>query len=388
MRSYHTLRYLSQRHKVWLACFVRPNDCEAFVEHVGQFCERIATVPMPRSRSRDGWAFMRSLIGQEPFLITRDESLAMQEALRGLMKNERFDCIHADQLWMAPYALFAQKLARQSGENPRLVLDQHNAVHLIPERMAENTRNAPVRWALEREARLMRRFEVHTCQQFDELVWVTQEDLQAVKHQAQKLGVAGFDAHSRHNVIPICIDPQSVRPIEPLSTSAVIFFLGGMHWPPNAEGVNWFVRETFPLVEARLQGARFMAVGKSPPKQILKISRVSAPGFVGDVEPYWRQGRVFAVPLRAGGGMRVKILDAWAHGMPVVSTTVGAEGLEYIDGENILIADAAQDFAEAVRRAIQEPGLGERLGQNGRRWVEEQYNWRGVYQAWDRVYPA
>jgi glycosyltransferase involved in cell wall biosynthesis len=162
-----------------------------------------------------------------------------------------------------------------------------------------------------------------------------------------------------------------------------------MHWPPNAEGVAWFAREALPALLARQPQARFLAVGKNPPAGLgagLPEGAVEAPGYVDETEPYWRQSRVFVVPLLAGGGMRVKILDAWARGVPVVSTTVGAEGLTYSPGEDILIADEGPAFAEAAAQVLADDDLARRLAVGGRRTVETHYAWWRVYAAWDAVY--
>jgi glycosyltransferase involved in cell wall biosynthesis len=162
-----------------------------------------------------------------------------------------------------------------------------------------------------------------------------------------------------------------------------------MHWPPNAEGVAWFAREALPSLLQQQPATRFVAVGKDPPAGLgegLPAGAVQTPGYVDDPAPYWRQSRAFVVPLLAGGGMRVKILDAWARGMPVISTTVGAEGLAYTPGEDILIADDGPAFAEAVASVLADDGLARRLAAGGRRTVEQCYAWQRVYPAWDAVY--
>jgi len=388
MRSYYLLRYLSQRYKIVLVCFVRQDDTEAYIDHLRQYCEQVIGVPIFRSLWRDGFAFLKSIFSRIPFLITRDESRAMNRALEEFLQKESFDFIHADQLWMAPYALYAYSLVKNKGENPKTVLDQHNAVHLIPLRMAAEAHNPVIRWLLEREARLMSRYEVETCQEFDRVIWVTNEDYRAVKEKAKQLDSRGFDTVSPHTVIPICIDCDEIQPVQALSKKPVIFFLGGMHWPPNAEGVIWFAREILPLIKNKLPEVEFLVVGKQPPKEILNREGIHTPGFVFDVEPHWQMARVFVVPLRAGGGMRVKILDAWAHGVPVVSTTIGAEGLDYFDGDNILVADTADDLANAMVQGLTKSGYGEQLARNGAAWVAQHYDWKKIYHAWDAIYPS
>jgi glycosyltransferase involved in cell wall biosynthesis len=189
-------------------------------------------------------------------------------------------------------------------------------------------------------------------------------------------------------VIPICIDSQSVQQ-QQQSKSAGLLFLGGMHWPPNADGARWFAEAILPAIRAREPRAQFLAVGRQPPNSLLRPdvkSFVEAPGYVDDPQPYWARSQVFVVPLRASGGMRVKILDAWAQGLPVVATSIGAEGLAYRAGENIIIADTPEAFAEAVLSILRDPDLARRLAAAGRSTVEQHYDWRRVYRLWDPIY--
>jgi glycosyltransferase involved in cell wall biosynthesis len=136
--------------------------------------------------------------------------------------------------------------------------------------------------------------------------------------------------------------------------------------------------------------ARFVVVGKDPPQEVrdlaLQVRNVQVTGYVPDPTPYLAETGVFIVPLHAGGGMRVKIVDAWCWGVPVVATSVGAEGIEVEAGGNALIADEPEALAAAVVRVLEDEALGEALRANGRRWVEARYNWRTVYPAWDAVY--
>ncbi len=375
--------------------FVRPSDRPEAAAHLEQFCERIVTVPMPRSRWRDGLALGRSLVTGEPFLIARDRVPEMAARVRELMKPNQqsaisnLQCVHADQLWMAPYALAAQAEAVKHGYRPKLILDQHNAVHLIPRRLADGTQNPLLRLWLTMEANRMARYESSVCGQFDHVVWVTAEDRQAVQ------AISNQQSAISNSIIPICINPQSVVPIfrRPEASPRQVMFLGGMHWPPNADGVLWFVREVWPAVRERLPEACFLAVGKNPPRELQSgrgslHQSIRAPGYVDDPGECWAAGGVFVVPLRAGGGMRVKILDAWARGVPVVSTTIGAEGIAYQDGEDLLIADTPYEFAGAVARVLTDGDLARRLAAAGRATVERQYDWRKAYGAWDEVYSA
>ncbi len=384
VRAYYVLRHVAERHSVTLASFTRPSDTAEALAHLRAVCARVVGVPMRRARWRDALAAARGTLRGEPVLIARDWMPAMQRALAGLNAETQFDVIHADQLWMAPYALALAKAAR--GRRPRLVLDQHNAVYLVPRRMAEAARSPVARLVWGREARMMARYEARVCGEFDRVVTVTEPDRQALRAL-----YAPGEPPGLKDVIPICIDPAATPPRAHPADEPGILFLGGMHWPPNSDGILWFCREALPRVRAACPDAAVQAVGRQPPAALAALpeaAAIHAPGYVDDTEPYWAQARVFVVPLRAGGGMRVKILEAWARGVPVVSTTIGAEGLDYADGENLLLADTPEAFAQAVSRVLRDEALRRRLAEAGRRTAEARYDWRTVYAAWDGVYAA
>ena len=385
VRAYYTLRHLAARgHAITLVSFMRGSDTLEAVEHLRGYCERVITVPLQRTRRQDVLALGRSLLSGEPLLIARDHVAPMYTCIQALVDEGNFGAIHADQLWMAPYALAARARAEQQFKKPRLILDQHNAVFLIPRRMAAQARNPVTRLGYGRESARMAAFETRTCLAFDRVVTVTDEDqhhLLQLYQNGRRPCFAG--------VIPICLDPGPIPDIRRTTEAAEALFIGGMHWPPNADGVEWFAHEVLPLVRARVPAVRFIAVGKQPPQSLqaeVLAGRIDTPGYAAELQPFWERSSVFVVPLRAGGGMRVKILDAWARGMPVVSTTVGAEGLAYSPGETVLLADSASEFAQAVIRLLTDQALADRLARSGRATLQQHYDWRTVYAAWDAVY--
>jgi glycosyltransferase involved in cell wall biosynthesis len=391
IRSYHVLQYLAAAgHRVTLVAFQRVTDRPEDLEHLRQFCEAVHTMPMHRSRSRDAWHLARSLLTGQPFLVIRDWSSAMAGLIRELLATgtgspqDRFDVIHADQLWMAPYALWARA---QSIDQLRLILDQHNAVFQIPQRLAVFQRSPLTRALLRWEARKLIRYEAIACSHFDCVVTVTPEDRDTLatlitKHQGAN--------RPSFVTIPICIDPTAKLPVSRITRPRRVTFLGGLHWPPNAEGILWFAREVWPQVVRQVPDAVLTVLGKEPPAQLVRQATgdpsCELAYYVPDPVPYLAETAVFIVPLHAGGGMRVKIVDAWSWGLPVVSTSIGAEGLNYRNGENLLIANTSEAFAQAVVRVLTDPRLAACLGAAGRHTVEEHYDWHKVYRAWDRVY--
>jgi len=283
---------------------------------------------------------------------------------------------------MAQYGLSARAMAGPARQ-PKTILDQHNAVYLIPRRLADATGNPVKRMLLSEESRKIARFEVETCQQFDRVVWVTEEDRSAID-----LVSNGQTSRAADPVIPICVDPQGTVPITRQPEAKRVIFLGGMHWPPNAEGIIWFARMVWPLVLKEEPGAKLTIIGKNPPSTFAMdgSDSIELAGYVEDLSHYLSETAVFVVPLHSGGGMRVKILDAWCWGLPVVSTSIGAEGLRYKDRSNLLVADNVREFADAVIRLLGNQPMAKTIGSNGRKTVENHYDWRKVYPAWDEVY--
>lgn len=385
VRAYYVLRHLARNHEVTLVSFVRPTDTPAALAHLQTYCAAVHTVPMLRSRLNDLTWLGQSLVTAQPFLVVRDWVPALAHLLTHLgLEHQPFDAIHADQLWMAPYALWAARHAR--GAPPQLTLDQHNAVYLIAQRMSQQEANPVKRMLMYQEARKLARYERTICRQFDHVMWVTEEDYRAVR----ALGSPSTAPLPQTSVIPICVDPVAEPPIQRQPQARRVTFIGGLHYPPNAQGIGWFAQQVFPQVLQAVPDAILTVIGKQPPALLTRLGlpaqNLALPGFVADVHPYLAESAAFVVPLHAGGGMRVKILDAWRWGVPLVSTTVGAEGIHLQPGQNILLADTPAAFAQATVRLLQQPDVGAQMASAGRQWVIEQYNWHTQYQLWDQIY--
>ena len=379
VRQYYVLRYLSQKHEVTLVSFVRADDQPEHIAHLRTLCTAVHTVPMQRSRWRDARAIVKGLMTANPFVIVRDEIEPMQHVIARQLASDHVDVIHADQVSMAQYGLI--------GRGPRRVLDLHNAMYLVTQRLADNESNPLRRLIARRETRALAKYEAQLCARYDQVVFVTDDDRRAIESQFDRFSVQLPD--DRFSTIPICSDPSDKQPIVPVAKPHRITALGVMFWPPNAEGVLWFAREVWPQVRAQFPDMRLTIVGKNPPPYLSDLNNVDdieVTGYVPDLDRVLAETAAFIVPLRAGGGMRVKILDAWCWGLPIVSTSIGAEGITIRAGENMLVADSAEAFGQAVRRVLGDRELTDRLRRNGRRWIEDNYDWQKTYTAWDDVY--
>jgi polysaccharide biosynthesis protein PslH len=389
VRQYHMLRYLASRHEVTLVAFARPDDPPGSIDHLRGLCADVRTAPLPRSLGGNARAAARGLLTGLPVLVTRDESATLRGLLRELMATP-FDVVHADQLSMAQYGQFAAKEATRRGRQPATLLDEHNAIYLLTERMARDEPHALRRLLLRREAVAFRRFEAGMLRRYDGVLAVTTEVCAALLALVPVPERAALAA--KLMVAPICVDPNEL-PVVPRRPGGppTILHLGTMFWPPNVNGVLWFAQEVLPRVRQAVPRARLVVVGKNPPEEVRRLAAdplIEVTGYAADPLPYLAATDVFIVPLAAGGGMRVKIVEAWARGLPVVSTATGAEGITVSDGKDILIAPDrdTERFAAAVIRVLTDDELNARLRAGGRAAVEACYSWRAVYRKVDLVY--
>lgn len=387
VRAYHVLRHLAANHELTLVSFVRPDDPPAALNHLRSFCQAVHSVPIRRSFAFDLRAVARGLVTGRPFVIERDDRSAMRQCLAQLVRSQSFDLVHADQTAMAGWGRWA---AARMDRRPAMVLDQHNAVHVLARRMAADEPRTWRRQIMQREAAAFARFETHHCSCYDAILTVSEEDRRHLLNLFPPDRSAGLAA--RFVVIPIAVDPTLTDPvIHQTSQAPMILHLGALLWPPNSAGVVWFAREVLPLIHRERPQARFVIGGKQPPTAVRSLAgdpRIQVPGYVADPVPLLAEADVFIVPVHVASGTRVKILDAWQWGLPLVSTRVGAEGLATRAGENILLADTPQDFAQATLRLLDDPALNQRLRRQGRAWVEENYHVSILYPALDTLYKS
>jgi sugar transferase (PEP-CTERM/EpsH1 system associated) len=373
VKTFNLIKYLSQRHEVVLVSFVR-GDQSGDVEQLMKYCLEVLTVPMQRSVPRDAAALAQSLLSGLPWTIVRDRRSSMFALVEEVSRRYTFDVIHADQLNMAQYA--------EKVRAGRKTIDTHNALWLLYQRMAATMGSGPKKWLFERDARLFRGYEGRICREFDTVLAVSVEDQHAL------LEVAG--AETDIEVIPITVDTDESLPICRAPNAGRILHIGTMFWPPNVDGILWFARQVLPLVRNARAEVEFDVVGARPPDEVVALgvqdAHVHVTGYVDETKPYLEQAGVMVVPLRAGGGMRVKILNALAQGMPVVTTSIGCEGIAVEHGKHLLIADTPEDFANAVVRLLENRNLADQLGADGRRLIERTYDYRAAFRPLDAIY--
>jgi polysaccharide biosynthesis protein PslH len=376
IKTHYVLRYLSSRHDVHLVSFVRSAEEVTAARTLAEYCASVTTVPLRRSRRHDAQAVVRSFQSKRPVLVERDDTAAMRTAISALVARTQVDAVHADQLTMGQFAVdFPARLR---------VLDEHNAVWTIVHRAAKREPWGPRRLLAEREWRLLRAYEGNLCRRFDTVTVVSPDDQYWLEAAAR--------GTFRSLLAPIAVDtdamPYRSRPVN----GRQILSVATMYYPPNPEGVEWFSREIYPIIRRKIPDVRFVIVGSRPPASIRRLatptSGISVTGYVDDLTPIVDASSILVVPLHSGSGMRVKILEAFARGIPVVSTTVGMGGIDVRPDKHLLVADQPSAFASAVSMLLTDEERAERIARSARSLVESRYDWRVALAPLDSLYPA
>ena len=381
IKSYHTLRLLSERYDITLLALIRRPEEQENVSYLEPFCVGgIQCFLLRRTLLSNPIHALRSLLTRKSFIVTRDYlfefgRVGWDEALRLV-----YDIIHIDHLQMAQFVDFEFS----SYTDTKTILDQHNVEHRIPKRLAETPGTNPLlRWYANQEWQKLRDFELDAMRGVDKTLTVSDDDKNAFLQLAP-------DLTGKIETVPIGVDTDYFAVAERKPDANALLSIGTMYWPPNVDAMQWFVSEVLPLIRQTKPDTRLLVVGAKPTPEIIGLGErdpnIVVTGTVPDVRPYASECGVFIVPLRSGSGMRVKILNALSMGLPVVSTTVGAEGIAVTHGKDILLADTPQAFADAVLSILRDRELGNYLGRNGRELMEQNYSWSAVGRQLHAVY--
>jgi glycosyltransferase involved in cell wall biosynthesis len=376
VKTLQVLRHLAASHEVTYCTFVRSEKEARDSAVLREICARVSTVKLNRSRVGDVRFLAESLATGDSFLLRRDWRPAMQAMVRQLLQEERIDVLHVDQLNMMRFV--------PPDWPGTVILDEHNAVWQVFERLAKGASNPFKRWFLGREARLIRTLEAQACQRAQAVLAVSEQD---------RLALATITGRAVPiEVVPITVDAlrftSALQMRDPQPNR--LLTIGTMFWMPNSEGVTWWLRHGYRQLRTLCPGLIYDIVGARPPRPLQALAHespgVRLHGYVADTAPFWSQAGALAVPLLSGGGVRVKILEAMAMGVPVVSTTIGCEGLDVRDGEHLLVADTPEAFAQACAAVLGDRLLAQRLAHSARQLILERYDGSVALRSLDAAY--
>jgi sugar transferase (PEP-CTERM/EpsH1 system associated) len=369
IRTYAMLRELAKEHDVTYLTLDDGGAAPDAAERAGEYCSRLERVPFSPSRKGSPGFFADlagNLLSSLPYALSRYRSREFEQRVVDLAASGDFDVVVCD--FLTPAVNLPHDLPIPT------VLFQHNVEAEIWRRHVEVRRDPVSRAYFAEQYRRMKRFEAAACRRFDLVIAVSEED---ARHFEREYGVAPVAD------VPTGVDVEFFTPASGAAKRpGNLVFTGSMDWMPNEDGIRWFAEEIFPRVRRSVPEASLTVVGRNPPAGISALAdrdaNVEVTGRVPDVRPYLEQGAVFVVPLRVGGGTRLKIYEGMSMGLPVVSTAIGAEGLPLTDGEHLLIADDPESFASACVQLLSRPHEARELGDRGARYVRERFGWKSV----------
>lgn len=367
IRTYQMLRSLVREHDVTYLCLDDGSASPEDRKSAGEYCTRLVTVPFHPTKKGSAAFYLdllKNVFSSLPYAVSRYRSRLLRQRVADLAPEH--DLVICDFLFPS-YAV-------PTGLQVPKILFQHNVEAVIWERRASVPQN-PIRRAYMREQwRRMRRLESEECRRLDHVVAVSASDADTFRKE--------YGASSVSDV-PTGVDLEYFSPrASRREGNRELVFVGSMDWLPNEDGVCWFCEQVLGRVRRQEPGVRLTIVGRTPGPAVRKLAdqdaAIEVTGTVPDVRPYLERGAVFVVPLRIGGGTRLKIYEAMAMGIPIVSTTIGAEGLPVRNEEHLLIADTAEAHAEAVLRLLRNPRLASDLAAHALRLVKDHGSWDSV----------
>ncbi len=382
-RNYNLLREVAKHADIHLLAIFKENvipvdyDVEEATRELLKFCKQLEIVRLPIESSAlalYGLAFT-SLFTRDPLSINWAKSKIMAQQLQAMLNQTDFDVIHFDTISLAVYKDVV-------GDIPK-VLNHHNIESHLLQRRTLVEQNPLKRFYFSLEGKKLEQFETRTCPQFDMNFTVSELD---------KDRLLEFAPGTKADVIANGVDIEYFSPQAVETKPGSVIMVSGMNWYPNRDAVLYMYEEIWPKLCEVYPDISWVVVGASPPKQLLDLAeqdkRVTVTGFVDDVRPYLAEAEIYLCPMRDGGGTRLKILDALSMGKPIVSTTMGVEGIAVTPEKNVLTADTPDEFVKQIGRLRDDPALRQQIGQAGRQFVIDTYSWEIIGKKLANIYQS
>ena len=302
-----------------------------------------------------------NLFTRKSYHVERFISKYFDRKLTTILKNEKFDIIQVEMLYMLPYLKTIRKFSRA-----KVVLRAHNIEHLIWKRVAIEEKNYIKKLYLRHLATTLENYEKTIINHVDGIIPITKKDA---------LFFSG-ETNVPVEAVSFGIDFNKIPYKKQAKPEHALFHIGSMNWIPNIEGIKWFLNEVWPEVSKTIPEIKLYLAGRETPDWLKNsnLKNVVVVGEVPDAFEFMASKTISIAPLFSGSGIRIKIIESMAMGKAVIATTVGAEGINYTDGKNILIADTKKGFIKAIKKLYNNPELTATIGQNARQLVKTEHN--------------
>ncbi len=379
-RTFNLIRQISHNHQVHLLAIAQrahqdtTAKIQEAVEALQKYCKFVKAFRAPGDSSTFRWGFLlfSNLFSTKPYSVWKFQSPQMVEEIRRIISRGHFDLIHIDTIDLVDYLDDSLGLP--------IVANHHNIESDLLARRAAAEKNLLAKFYLRLQAQKVRKLERRHAPRFAVNLVVSAQDKKRFESIAP---TAEFE------IIANGTDVDYFKPSTNTDTRELIF-VGGLGWFPNRDAMLYFSSEILPLIQKQVPDVVLNIIGRTPPAELSKMAALNPAirlhGFVDDIRNLMARAAVYVVPIRVGGGTRLKILDAMAAGKAIVSTTIGAEGILAADGSDILFADTAESFAERVVQLLNDKQLRRRLETNARMLAEKEYSWDVIGKRLNQIY--
>ena len=363
--TFSTIQALSNSNDIDLLCFYEHEQVDVGENMLASYCNYIKALPIRVTTSENKSLMVKkafkSLFSRYPLAVEKYASQEMYENIESLLTNNTYDCVFINLLAMCIYFDHIKKIKPEI----RVILYEQNCEAIIYKRLFEKEQRIIKKCFIGMEYKKLYRFEQETINKVDKVIVLSKEDRKNLKIE-------------QASVIPIGVQPQKYRKKydNGIHEKVKMLFVGTMTWAPNSEGIIWFLKNVMPMC-GDIEKYDLTIVGKNPSQEVRELanrySNVHVLGYVESLDAVYDNADVLVVPLLVGSGQRVKIIEAFAKAYPVISTSIGAEGLDYVDNETILIANSAEEFKTQIDKCFDHKLL-KKIGLGGLKVFEKEYS--------------
>ena len=315
-----------------------------------------------------------NLFSSRSFHVDRFICKSFGERLVQVLQEDDFDIVQLEMLYMTPYLETVRAHSRA-----RVVLRSHNIEHMIWERVTSQTGNPLKKAYLRHLTGKLKNYEIGHLNAYDGIITISEHDADHFR---------SLGCHIPLSAVPFGIETEDYKPLQENYEFPSLFHIGSMNWMPNEEGIRWLVHEAWPLIHREFPEVKLYLAGRMMPEWLtrLRAPHVEVIGEVPDALEFIRSKAVMLVPLFSGSGIRIKIIEGMALGKAIISTSIGAEGIHYTDGEDILIADDAEGFREAIRKCFASKEFCNGLGEKARKLILQEHSLEHVVKKLESCY--
>jgi sugar transferase (PEP-CTERM/EpsH1 system associated) len=375
LRTFNVLKILANRHNIYFVGFAQDESEFKYIPEIKKFCETVDIYKVSKTGYNQNFFKLacKNIFSKHPLIAQRYFIREARERIEQIFAHHSIDLVHMDMLALGLY--------RGHLRDTPVIITNHNVESLRLYRWAEIEKNLFTKSFLFYQYLKLRAFERRICPEFDRCIVVSEYDKNYLKN------LCGRD---NFVVVPNGVDIHYFEPESVELRKNHLVWVGGMTGPYNSDAVDFFIEKIWPVIKYDVPEATIDFVGGGPTQKLrnkaLEDKSVQALGFVPDIRPIVQRGSVFVAPIRTGSGTKIKVLNAMAQAKPVVATTVAAEGIDVIPGENILIADDPGEFAKKVLYLLRNEEVAKKIGERARELMEKKYNWDLIAENIHRIY--